>query len=368
MMNIIHVTQFLGIGGLEKIIYHLALEQQARGHRVKVYVYDYEQTWVDYFRKSGLEVITPEVKKNGYDISLLKRMNQDLFSFDIIHTHDLNPMMYLAPIMLWKKITFKKTPRLIHTTHGLDHIKKNKKIKWYENIVSRMTNRLVAVSEKIGDFYLKTLKMPLEKISIIPNGIALYKGEISEELRLEKRQWICQKHSLDPSRPILLSLSRITPLKDQKFLIECLNLRPGYQLLIAGPASDRLYYDELKNLETKNIFLIGAQEAVNDYNIGCDLYLSASTHEGIPVAVLEALAVETPCLISDIAGHLTLNQYGHLIDSYKIHDQFDFLEKCDEIVKNISLTKKRCKNSRTIVEKQYSVSTMVNHYLEVYQS
>jgi glycosyltransferase involved in cell wall biosynthesis len=231
-----------------------------------------------------------------------------------------------------------------------------------------MAGHLVAVSEKIENFYLETLKTSRRKTSFIPNGIALYKGEINEEIRQNKRQWLCQKHGLDPARPVLLSLSRITPLKDQKFLIECLKDRPEYQLLIAGPASDQLYFDELKKLETHNIVLIGPQEAVNDYNLGCDLYLSASTHEGIPVAVLEALAVETPCLISDIAGHLTLNQHGHLIDSYKIHDREDFLLKCDEIVKNLSLTKKRRQSARKVVEEQYSVNTMVNHYLEVYQS
>lgn len=117
-MRIIHVAQFLGIGGLEKIIYHIALEQQAQGHQVEIYIYDHERTWVEFFRKSGLKVITPELKRDGYDFNLLRNMNADLFNADIIHSHDLNPLMYLGPLNLWKKLTFQKKVKLIHTTHG----------------------------------------------------------------------------------------------------------------------------------------------------------------------------------------------------------------------------------------------------------
>ena len=47
-MRIIHVAQFLGIGGLEKIVYHIALEQQKRGHHVEIYFYVYDRTGVKF--------------------------------------------------------------------------------------------------------------------------------------------------------------------------------------------------------------------------------------------------------------------------------------------------------------------------------
>lgn len=367
-MRIIHVAQFLGIGGLEKIVYHLALEQQKRGHTVAIYIYDYERTWVEYFRKSGLNVITPELKKPGYDCSLLKRMGQDLKDYDVIHSHDLNPLMYLGPLTLWKKLTFQKRAKLIHTTHGLDHIDNYPRGKLYQQIFSRLADKMIGVSEKIGLFYTRDIGLSSKKVAVIQNGIATYEGVITPEMRAEKKLWVAKRHGLDEKRPIILSLSRIVPLKDQKLLMEALKKRPYYQLIVAGPASDPTYYEELKKLEDQNIKLIGSQELVSDYNMGSDMYVSASTHEGIPVAVLEAMAVETPCLISKIPGHMTLLKYGAYVELFNLHDEADFLNKFDEMFARILHTNKNAQKARGLVEDHYSVKAMVDSYFKEYEA
>lgn len=367
-MRIIHVAQFLGIGGLEKIIYHIALEQQSRGHEVAIYIYDHDRTWVEFFRKSGLKVITPTLKKDGYDFKLLKRMSADLFDADIIHGHDLNPLMYLGPLNLWKKLTFQKSVKLVHTTHGLDHVDNYPRGKLYQRLFSRLADKVVGVSEKIGRFYLDEIGLSASKVVVIQNGISTFKGVIDSSMRSEKKEWIAKNHALDSKRPIILSLSRVVPLKDQKFLMEAIRLRPHLQLIIAGPPSDQAYYDELKKLETESIKLIGSQEMVLEYNIGSDMYVSASTHEGIPVAVLEAMAVETPCLISDIPGHMTLLKYGQYVQTYKLGDRDDFLTKLDSMFKFYEDTLKTAKEARSLVEDHYSVKNMVNQYFQVYES
>lgn len=367
-MRIIHVAQFLGIGGLEKIIYHIALEQQKRGHQVEIYIYDYERTWVEFFRKSGLTVITPPLKKTGYDLQLLRRMNHDLFDADVIHSHDLNPLMYLGLINLWKKLTFQRAPKLIHTTHGLDHIDNYPRGKLYQKLFSRLADKVIAVSDKIGKFYTDDIRLSQSKVIVIQNGISTLESTIDHKLRVEKKEWIAKTHNMDLSRPIILSLSRVVPLKDQLFLIKAFKLRPQYQLLIAGPPSDQHYYDKLKTLEDKNIKLIGAQELVLEYNMGADLYVSASTHEGIPVAVLEAMAVETPCLISDIPGHRTLLTHGPYVKIFELNNDEEFLTKLDSMLNNYNESIATATKSRILVESHYSVKTMVNHYLQAYES
>lgn len=366
-MRIKHVAQFLGIGGLEKIIYHIAHEQQKRGHHVEIYIYDHERTWVEFFRKSGLTVVTPKLKNPGYDLELLTRMNHDLFDADVIHSHDLNPLMYLGPLILWKKLTFQTRPKLIHTTHGLDHVDNYPRGKLYQKLFSRLADKVVAVSEKIGNFYLKDIGLSSSKVEVIQNGISTYEGTIDSLMRSDKKKWIAQRHQLDVSRPIILSLSRVVPLKDQKFLMKIFKQRPNLQLIIAGPPSDQAYYDELKKLEDQNIKLIGSQELVLEYNMGSDMYVSASTHEGIPVAVLEAMAVETPCLISNIPGHETLLKYGPYVQTYKIGDAEDFLVKLDFMINNYQESLSCAKKARSLVVDHYSVKQMVNKYLRVYE-
>lgn len=365
-MKIMHVTQFLGIGGLEKIIYHIILEQMSQGHEVSLYVYDHDQEWVSFFKKSGINVITPPMKKPGYDFHLIPTMNKDLCSADVIHTHDLNPLMYLFPIFFFKKCFLINHPRLVHTTHGLGHVERFPRYRIFEKYIVPIADKIIGVSEKIGNFYKEDLKINPRKIKVIDNGIAIYKGVINPEVRRQQKIWLCNRHKMDPNRPLILSLSRILPLKDQRFLIEAIKKRPDYQLIVVGPPSDQAYYDLLKEKEDSNIVLVGSQELVSEYNLGADLYVSASTHEGIPVAVLEAMAVETPCVVSGIPGHMTLNQFGNYVAVFPLNDQNKFLELCDLLLTEKENAQSIAQKARGIVVAHYSVKKMVDLYMKEY--
>lgn len=363
-MKIIHVTQFLGIGGLEKIVLELAREQIKLGHEVSVYVYDHERTWVPYFREQGINVIEPELKKSGYDFDLLKRMKKDLLSYDIIHTHDLNPLMYLAPIyfgLQW----FNKLPALIHTAHGMDHVKNYKRAITYEKIVSKVVHEIIAVSKQIEDFYLNVCHKKKERVHFIRNGIKLPESKIDGSKKFEMRKMLIERYSLDDKKPILLALSRVTPLKDQLFLIESLKDRKDLSLLIAGPASDQEYFAKCTSALSPHMKMIGPQSDVLEHNMGADLYLSASTHEGIPVAVLEAMAAKTPVLVSDIPGHSILNQFGETATLYRIHDRIDFIQKLDQLLAQNNA--KIVEQSEKVVREYFSIEKMVQEYMGVYQ-
>lgn len=363
-MKIIHITQFLGIGGLEKIIYHLIIEQQKAGHDVTLYVYDYDREWVPFFRSSGINVITPKVKKPGLDLGLFKSFNQDLMNCDVLHSHDMNPLVYLGPLVFLRRLFFLKTPRYVHTTHGMAHIERVPRYRFIEKYLTPLADKIICVSKKIENLYKDQLHVKPKKLVTIENGIKTYDGEINGELRNQMRNWLIQRHQLNKDLPILLCLSRVLPLKDQKFLIDIINTHPQYQLIIAGPASDENYYQELKKIAKSNIYLVGPQELVSDYNLGADIFVTASTHEGIPVAVLEAMSVETPVLASRIPGHLTLNNYGDCIEFFELNNRSEFSQKLDHIINNVNLSKN--KFARKVVEDNYSVKKMVSEYMKEY--
>ena len=209
-MRILHVAQFLGIGGLEKIIYHLAKYQMNLGHQVAVYIYDWERAWVDYFRQEGIEVITPPLKKDGYDFKLLRRLNSGVKGYDIVHSHDLNPLMYLGPINLWSKLFYRsKRVKLIQTTHGLDQLNNYPRARLYEKIASPMADAVVGVSKNVYNFYLKEVGITPSKVFQIDNGVALYEGELSRELKEVKKGEICKRHNLKTDLPLLVTVARV---------------------------------------------------------------------------------------------------------------------------------------------------------------
>ena len=364
-MKILHVLQFLGIGGLERIVLSLALTQQQMGHKVSLYVYDYEQTWVPYFRDQGLEVIVAvKPKKSGYDHHLWSKLKSIAQDYDIVHTHDLNPLMYYGPVRLMDGLTRKNYPMLIHTTHGLDHITNNPKTLLFEKIVGRFVDKMICVSPKVEQFYLQQIGLKPNRVRQIDNGVSTFQGTISSQMREDAKKIICEKHHLDIERPLLISIARVVPLKDQAFLMSCLQNHPRIQLLIVGPI-DEEYHAQLKTLACKHIVLAGPQSEVQLYNMASDIYLSASTHEGIPVAVLEAMALETPCLVSDISGHLVLNTHSKSVETFKRGDTADFLSKLESMLgQDLS---KLTSRARQTVEEHYSLKAMTQKYQEAYQ-
>lgn len=367
-LKIVHFTQFLGIGGLEKIIFELSLKQIEQGHDVTVVVYDYERSWVDFFKSKGIKVKTSFKKNMGFDPRLIMKFKSYLHEerFDIVQTHDINPLIYLSGVKLLKLLKNQKNFKLIHTTHTLDHIENSKKIEFFEKTISRIADQIVTVSPRIKTFYIKKAFLSPSKVHLIENGISL-KSPCTENMAKIKKL-IYEKEKLKADLPLGLCLSRIVPLKDQEFLIKAFLKRPELQLIIVGPPSDKIYFEKLKKLlkdnPSQNVRLLGPRTEVVELNKMTNFYLSASTHEGLPVSVLEAMSLGNPCLVSNISGHKVLNKYEEVVDTYQLGDQKDFLRKLDFLTKN--LQKEKYQRGQIIVDKYFSINKMTARYSQVY--
>lgn len=366
-MKIIHITQHLGIGGLEKIILHLALEQKAQNHDVSIFVYDDNKDWVSFFQEEGLHVISYHKKKTGLEFQLFKKMYELIKNVDIVHTHDLNPFFYIALLRFFCRLTFIKCPPFIQTTHGLSHLEKNTRYYYIEKFATHFAHFIIGVSSAVCDFYKKELHVTPKKVHLIENGLAIYQGEVTAQLRAQKKHEICQQFSLDENRPLILSLSRIVPLKNQLFLINAIKKRPHYQLLIVGPIGDVNYGEELLKNQGENIVFTGPSNNVNDFHLGADLYASASLHEGLPVAVLESLSVLTPCLCSHIKGHIILNKDRKRIFTFSPDNEVEFLQKTDEILRRKFELFAEMHGLKEDIINHYSHQKMTNEYIYYYQ-
>lgn len=363
-MKILHILQFLGIGGLERIVLSLCQKQQEMGFIVSVYVYDYEQSWVEFFREQGINVIVPnELKKPGIDFSLFRKIYSLSKKYDIIHTHDLNPLIYSSLVGFSKSLRLSH-PAHIHTTHGLDHLENDKNSSFFERHCAPKANRLICVSKNVASYYRDTLGIKASKVIQIDNGVKTFKAEITTDMRSSARDWLCKRHQLDSSKPILICIARVVELKDQAFLMKAIAKRPELQLLVVGPVEEN-YKKILTPLSSSKIILTGPQSEVERYNMGSDLYLSASTHEGIPVAVLEAMSVETPCLVSNIPGHLVLNQHGSMASIYEIGNEESFLNELDKVLE--TNLKESGRIARKLTEKHYSLEAMAQKVQAVYE-
>lgn len=103
---------------------------------------------------------------------------------------------------------------------------------------------------------------------------------------------------------IFISTGHLDPRKDPLTALDgfIAGALEGDQLLVLG---DGVMREELKRRYSQygQIIFLGRVANVQDYLQASDYFISASLAEGLPNAVLEALACGLPCLLSDIGEH-----------------------------------------------------------------
>ena len=350
-MRILHVVQYFSPGGLEKFVWNLALEQKTNGHEVGIYVYDDKREWVSAMASLGITVHTPTPKKDGVDFNLVFKLDEVAVSYDVIHSHDIGPLVYCGLLAGLKKIRGEKR-KFIHTVHGLVHVRNNLRYRFYEKIFMPWMDHVVAVSSEIKKFYSR-------KTTLIENGIPVSPNKTIQtpNLRAFYRPELIGKLKLNFEKKIAIHVARIFPLKDQKTLVEAFNQMPDYELLIVGPVQDETYAQELKSMARTNVHFLGARTDIVELMLGSDLYVSASTEEGLSISLLEAMSVGLPLLLSDIQGHRDLTKNGEFSVYFK---------GASELKAKLSQVKSGEAGFKHILE-NYSMSKVLHKYLELYR-
>ena len=112
-------------------------------------------------------------------------------------------------------------------------------------------------------------------------------------------------HDFSNEKKEIVSVGRLEPQKNQKLLIESFSMLAeelsDYNLVIYGEGSMRKEletYIELKSL-TNRVFLPGAKPGIQEYIKDASLFVLSSDYEGIPNALIEAMAIGLPCVSTD---------------------------------------------------------------------
>jgi glycosyltransferase involved in cell wall biosynthesis len=216
---------------------------------------------------------------------------------DILHIHAVGPW-------LWVPLAKLLGLKVVVTHHGQDYLRE----KW--NAPARALLRL---GERLGITFADeriVISNAIQQMvrsrygrnaTLIPNGVG-------EMIRLPGRA-LLDKYGLTPQRYVI-QVSRLVPEKRQLDLITAFNEArlPGWKLLLVGGAQGSQRYAELlrKHYEGNDAIVctgflspVEVQELLSH----AGLFALPSSHEGLPIALLEAMKMGTPVLASDIAAN-----------------------------------------------------------------
>jgi glycosyltransferase involved in cell wall biosynthesis len=226
----------------------------------------------------------------------------------------------------------------------------------------RDADAVVAVSNGLREFALKT--SPDLPIEVIPNAIEL--SVFTPPL-----------HRRNGDGPVyLLFVGRFNAFKNVEMLIEtaaCLKERGihNFELQLVGEGERRATIERLiseKGL-TKYVRLLGwiDRAGLIERYRQADLFVTATTWEGMPNTVLEGMACGLPVVATRASGLEELVRDG--VNGYlvNINDPAMLAERLAELINNPYERKRMSKESRRIAEQEFAWEYIAEAYVKIYQ-
>lgn len=225
----------------------------------------------------------------------------------------------------------------------------------------RDADALVAVSNGLREYAMETTPdMPIE---VIPNAI-----ELSVFTPPRQRQ-----HD-GPVR--LLFVGRLNAFKNVEMLIETASRLKAmgvdnFELQLAGEGEQRSNLERLvveKGL-TRQVRFLGwvDRSAIVEVYRQADLFVTATTWEGMPNTVLEGMACGLPVVGTRASGLAELVREGvngYLVD---INDAAALADRLADLIDNPYERRRMGKESRKIAEQEFAWDYIAEQYVEIYK-
>lgn len=168
-------------------------------------------------------------------------------------------------------------------------------------------DRRIAVSQVVLDSYARHSGGPL---SLVRNGIGHRPGH---PLSHERRQAI----GLAANDRLVLTVARFTPQKGHTALLAAiptiLEREPHAKFLLVGRGPEQASIEEqVRDTGLGDaVRLLGQRDDVADLLASADLFVLPSHFEGLPLALLEAMADGVPVITSEVGGTVEAIGSGH---------------------------------------------------------
>ncbi|MFT5525186.1 MAG: glycosyltransferase involved in cell wall biosynthesis [Pirellulaceae bacterium] len=291
------VTTELGVGGAEKCVTQLAIGLQNLGHRPSVFSLApapsrARSQLVDALDDAGIETIFLDAanKSDFLRIGGLLKKGIEARQIDIVQSFLYHGNVVAAWAM--KGTDTRRFASLRVTNESLVR-------KFVHRQALRRAEEVVCVSEGVAGFAEAELNVPRSRIKVIPNGVDIPDVQLPADL---SNLAIPEDHS------VALAAGRLTPQKGFDWLLTSasgfLASTPTAHLVIVGDGEDRSKIQSLIDThpQANRIHLLPWQRDFGRLLARTDVFLLPSRWEGMPNALMEAMAMGRPVVANNVEG------------------------------------------------------------------
>jgi len=255
------------------------------------------------FERSPLHI------KNRKAYKELKKVIED-GAYDVIHCH--TPVGAMLTRLAARKCRREGT-KVIYTAHGFHFFQGAPRKNWLlyypvERFLARFTDVLVTINK---EDYERAKKFRAKKLFYVPGvGIDTKRFRVTEECGIKKRREL----GIKKEEFVLLSVGELVENKNHLLVFQALakmkeqGILDGIRYLLCGRGilAEQLKHRVRELGLSEYVTFLGYRSDIPEICRASDLFLFMSLREGLPVALMEAMASGLPVICSDIRGNRDL--------------------------------------------------------------
>lgn len=358
--KILYIIGQLRRGGAEQQLYYLIKYLKPRAQVVSLSQGGY---WAGPIRNLGVEVIEL-YRKGSWDFSRLAALMRVTQSYkpDIIHIFlDNLPGLYgrFAALLTgqFRVIVGERSETAVHHPY------------WYRTLKRLMNIAVSAVvsnSEANHRYLISHREANQRKLFCIPNGLELNRFVNKFTSNPEDQQWPVTK-----KRIVVGTVGSLTSLKAPEVFIRsaarvmksCPDVR--FVHVGDGPLEDRMMaLTRELNIQDSFVFF-GQRQEIPQLLAAMDIFVLTSKSEGLPNAVMEAMATGLPCVVTDAGGCREIVRDGETGFVVPIGSDEDLADRILLLLQDEALRRRMGSRGRKRMQ-EFGVQQMAERYRQLY--
>jgi glycosyltransferase involved in cell wall biosynthesis len=365
-LRIAHVLPWSELGGTEVATSRLVGGLGRRGHAQDIYVAS-EGPALPLFTEQG---VTPRVYPSA-ELSFRRprrflqanvKMAASLARrYDVVHFANL-----LAALQLPLASVLARVPAVCHVRGTYPELRKR------DRMLLRSMKKFVFVSE--------ATRQAFGSPEARRCGVVIRDGIVGRDVPSADVERVRKDFGLSPARPTVGMIARVGRGKDfESFIRSAARLSTegrDAMFLACGPIGaspdDQEYYRALLQLRDQlhlrdQLLFTGPRDDVAAVFAACDVVVLASEHEGLPLSVLEAMALGRPVVASNVGGLAELIDdgiSGLLVAPRNVDALTSAIRR---VLSDQDLAARLGREARRRVSEQFGESTMLDRIENVYR-
>jgi len=289
---------------------------------------------------------------------LVRKFRED--KVQLVHTHHLEQLLFagIAARLVGAAV--------VHTEHEFYTLGRRRH-QQILRLLSVLAGTVTTVAEPVTEFLNQSVGIPMRKLKTIPNGVDLSRFQSARPMNRSELGW-------NGENVVVGCVARLVPGKGHAVLLDAfhrvLGRQPQTRLLLVGEGGERSRLEAQAGALGLNgsVRFLGARADVPRLLAACDVVTLASTCEGLPLSILEAMAAGKPVVATRVGCVPQVVHDGLTGLLVPPGDAAALAESLESLVRNQGTRRRLGMQACQLMQSGYSFDRTLEQYEAVYET